>query len=382
MLPLLRRVGFLARKDLKFMMKAPETLVWLFVMPFVFFFFIGNMTGGFGGGPPQGEIMGVWSEDGGPLLAPIEARLDSLGYVIRHPDSLAQFERYRRQLLFPAAFSDSVLTGNQATVTYRNTDEDPLRGQYDDIRIQRALYETLADVVLVARDEAPLTEETFMERQGRPGLIGLQVEQAGSRRDPPVGFQQAVPGTMVMFILLIMFTSGTYMLVAERKEGALKRLAAAPVRRGEIVAAKGLSRMGLGVVQILVGLLAGALIFKVDWGEHPVALFLILLVYGGMAAMLAIILGSVVRTAGQAIGIGVLVTNVIAALGGCWWPIEVTPLWMQKLAMLLPTGWAMDAMHRLTSFGDSPSAVIPHGLMLLGSTALLIWVGNRVFKYE
>ena len=40
------------------------------------------------------------------------------------------------------------------------------------------------------------------------------------------------------------------------------------------------------------------------------------------------------RTEGQAVGIGVLATNVLAALGGCWWPIEITPAWMQTLALV------------------------------------------------
>lgn len=52
----------------------------------------------------------------------------------------------------------------------------------------------------------------------------------------------------------------------------------------------------------------------------------------------------------QAVGLGVLTANVLAALGGCWWLIEITPEWMQLLQKFLPTGWVMDAIHRLVSF--------------------------------
>ncbi len=33
---------FIAGKDIKFMLRAKETILWVFIMPIVFFFFIGN----------------------------------------------------------------------------------------------------------------------------------------------------------------------------------------------------------------------------------------------------------------------------------------------------------------------------------------------------
>ena len=71
----------------------------------------------------------------------------------------------------------------------------------------------------------------------------------------------------------------------------------------------------------------------------------------------------------------------LGALGGCWWPIEIAPRWMQTLALCLPTGWAMDAMHRLVSFGD-PAAAVPHVLALGAGAGVLGGVAARVFRYE
>jgi ABC-type multidrug transport system permease subunit len=71
----------------------------------------------------------------------------------------------------------------------------------------------------------------------------------------------------------------------------------------------------------------------------------------------------------------------MAALGGCWWSIEVTPPWMQQLSLFLPTGWTMDAMHRLLSFGDDPVSVLPHLAALLGTALLLGSVAARKFRF-
>ena len=92
-----------------------------------------------------------------------------------------------------------------------------------------------------------------------------------------------------------------------------------------------------------------------------------------ISAAAGLMLGSIAKTDGQAAGLGVLAANVLAALGGCWWPIEITPAWMQKLQLFLPTGWAMDALHKLVSFGAGESVAVVAAASI-AATALR-WLG-------
>ena len=73
---------------------------------------------------------------------------------------------------------------------------------------------------------------------------------------------------------------------------------------------------------------------------------------------------------------------LLAALGGCWFPIEIAPSWMQTLSRLLPTGWTMHALHQLVNFGAGPAAAIPDVLALGAGALILGWLGTRVFKYQ
>jgi ABC-type multidrug transport system permease subunit len=126
----------------------------------------------------------------------------------------------------------------------------------------------------------------------------------------------------------------------------------------------------------------GTLLFGMQWGSNVWMVIVILVANAGAMASVGMLLGTVARTEGMAIGIGVASSNVLAALGGCWWPIEVTPAWMQKLQLFLPTGWAMDSMHRLISFADTPSSVLPHLAAMLLLSAVLLGVASRIFRYE
>jgi len=215
-----------------------------------------------------------------------------------------------------------------------------------------------------------------------PRMLQLEVKPAGTRIVPPSGYQQSVPGSMVMFTLVVLFTGGAASLTWERRMGLLRRLASSPVSRAAVVLGRWGSRMTLGIVQILFAMAVGRLLFHVDWGPHPAMVIAMLFAYGALAATLGILLGNFGRSEAQVIGIGVIASNLLAGLGGCWWPIEITPPWAQRFAMLLPTGWAMDALHKLVSFGASPASVIPHMCLMLGSALVAGYVLSRSFRFQ
>ena len=139
--------------------------------------------------------------------------------------------------------------------------------------------------------------------------------------------------------------------------------------------------MGLAIVQIGFAMVLGTLFFSVDWGPDVAMVGLLLLGWASLCAGLAIVSGNLSRTEGQAIGLGVFAANLLAALGGCWWPIEVTPGWAQRLALVLPTGWTMDGLHRLMSFQAGAAAAAPHLVALVFGALAVGWIATRTFRY-
>jgi ABC-type Na+ efflux pump permease subunit len=379
----LRRVLFVARKDLRFMLLARETLLWTFLMPIVFFFFIGNVTSGFS--RPRGEradpLRLEVGEGAGFLADELGRRLGEQGYAVTIGVPADPEAAPTRRVAVPAAFTDSVLAGTPATVLFEHEGEG-IGADYERFRVSRAVYAVLADLVVARGGGAAPTQEAFAALAAMPRTVRVESEPAGKRPRIPTGFEQAVPGILVMFSLLVMVTSGSVLLLIERKEGLLRRLASAPLRRGEVVAGKWLGKLSLGLVQMTFGMVAGTLLFGVDWGPDLPAVAGTLLAWCAFTSALGLLLGSVARTHGQAVAMGVIGSNLLAPLGGCWWPIEIAPRWMQKLATFLPTGWAMDALHRLVSFQAGPASAAWHVAALAAGTALLLVAGTRAFRWD
>ena len=172
------------------------------------------------------------------------------------------------------------------------------------------------------------------------------------------------------------------MLVQERTQGLLRRLASTPISKAEVIAGKWDGRMVLATIQITVALVIGTFLFKMNWGPNLGMVIVVLAAWGGFCASAGLWLGTVAKTEAQAGGLGVLAANALAALGGCWWPIEVTPDWMQFVQKLLPTGWTMDALHKLISFQAGAASAIPNVIMLLVAAAVFGWLAVRNFRYE
>lgn len=383
----MRNALFIAWYDLRHQLRQGATLVWVFVMPPVFFWFIGTVTAGFSGAVSGGSTTPiiVAAESPGFLQEQIDLRLRDNQFDPEWRETVVPDENGdlpRRVLTFDANLSSQVIAGEPVTASY-DTRASALSRDYEVIRIQRSLYTALADIVTAdARSPDDLTAAALVELNNETRVWQLDVAAAGKRQVIPSGFDQAIPGILVMFTLLVLLTSGAAMLVVERRQGLLRRLAYAPMSRLEVVAGKWGGRMVLAALQIGSAVAIGTLLFDMNWGPDIPMIILVLASWAAFCASAGLMLGSVAATDAQASGLGVLFANVLAALGGCWWPIEVTPAWMQTLQNFMPTGWTMDALHKLISFEAGAASAVPYVITLLLGALVAGAIAVNRFRYE
>jgi len=185
---------------------------------------------------------------------------------------------------------------------------------------------------------------------------------------------------MVMFVLMSVLVTGAVRLLLDRENGRLTRILAAPVAEGTVVAAQFLSLGALGAVEAAYFLLLGRLVFGQSLGPHPLAVVAVLLFTVAAVSGVGVILGATLRTARQAVAVGIFTTLVLAALGGCWWPVEILPAGMKTLALALPTGQAMHALVRLMVWGDSPAALAGFAVYMIAFGTVSAWVAAVLLR--
>ncbi|MHA2621459.1 MAG: ABC transporter permease [bacterium JZ-2024 1] len=354
--------------DLRRMFKDPMLWVWLFLMPIVFTYFTGRFSSA--PRPPRAEIK-VENEDAGPLGNKfVDALRSDRVLLILTPDDEKAAEA-DAILKIPGDFSARLDRNEQVEVTLRVVATGG-SGRLAESVVWQGWYRFLE-----ARAKGDNLAQEGSHGQG--SLIVLREELLKGGRQIPRGYQQAVPGNLVTFVLVILLTSGSATLALERAHGLLRRLASAPLPRLHIVLAKALSRLALAAIQIGIFVILGATVFKVDWGDRP---FPLALVIGGFALTsvgIGMWTGSRIRTPEAAAGLGVLIALSLASLGGAWWPLEVVSPPLQTVARLLPTGWVMNAIHSLTLFQEPFRAIIREvlALYLVGGVTLYL-AGRRI----
>ena len=203
------------------------------------------------------------------------------------------------------------------------------------------------------------------------GTIGGQLQQ---------GLGQSVPGMGIMFALMNIF-GGMAALIVERQQWTLQRLAVMPVSRRTLLAGKILARFSLGLLQFLVVFIVGA-VFKMNFGKDPLALLLLVIMVCLAITALAFAVGSGMKNSAQASMLGLLLTLVLASIGGAWWPMEISPKFLQIIGHISPVAWAMDGFTALTYHGARLVDILVPLAVLTGMTIVLFLIAIPRFKYQ
>ena len=234
-------------------------------------------------------------------------------------------------------------------------------------QIKDALYQQALEM----EKEENLTVDFVLSGTTQEHTMGESLQQ---------GLGQSVPGMGTMFVLMTIF-GGMSALIVEREQWTLQRLASMPVSRSTLLAGKILARFCLGLLQFLVVFIVGAL-FKMNFGKDPLALLLLVIVYTLSITAFSFAIGPGLKNPAQASGLGLLLTLTMAPLGGAWWPMDISPRFMQIIGHITPVAWAMDGFTALTYRGAILTDIWVPLTILLGMTVVAFMVAIPRFRYQ
>ena len=184
-----------------------------------------------------------------------------------------------------------------------------------------------------------------------PGVLGYtEIDLAGREIGAVAGFNAfdlQVPGFAVTFLLIGMLMGVSLALIDEDDWGTLERLRSASAPRRSTLSGMLLARFVVGFIQMAVLFAAGYALFGISLGRTPAALMMPAAAIAFAGAAFGLVVAGVGRTRDAVLPVGAIVIMTMAAVGGCWWPIDFEPVWMQQLALALPTTWAMRAFNDL-----------------------------------
>jgi ABC-type multidrug transport system permease subunit len=202
---------------------------------------------------------------------------------------------------------------------------------------------------LTAKTWAALTRSESSPVAHAPGSLGAAVyheEGSGLLKRGAVRYQILVPSYTVTFAFFLVLTAG-WLFVAERRQGTMLRLRAAPLSRGQILLGKLIPCYALSLLQGFFLLVAGKLVFGMGWGAEPLLLVPVVAATSFAAMGLALLVASLARTETQVAIYGTLLVLVLAGVSGCLMPRDLMPDEMKQISLVTPHAWALDAYAQL-----------------------------------
>ena len=387
MTSLLSQSLLISVKDMRIFAANRFALAFSFLFPFLFI--IGFTFALRGVGPEDEPLRFVLaSQDEGPIAGQIVAGLtadpDGRFIEMSHRDATRDLDagEIAGFVAFPAGFSQSMFTGQPTALQVRSQAEDPenaaaLVGIASSLARQINLNGVVIEAAASLASDAGLDPAALDMSSIRQvtGAVRFETQQVGDV-EPFDSSTITVPGYLVMFVFFAA-AMGAQSLVQERENHTLERMASNGVRREAIILGTLLSSAYLGLMQLAILWIVGVLAFGLDLGVSPAAVIGISVLMVAASSAFSVMLASLMKTRRSIDSAGVLISIMLAAIGGCWWPLFIMPTWLQALAKATPHGWANQAFNKLLVFGaggaDIGAEVIALALFTAGFLAIALW---------
>ncbi|HHU10704.1 MAG TPA: ABC transporter permease [Intrasporangiaceae bacterium] len=361
-----------------------SNIFFVFIFPLALVFFVGSQ---FGGGGPGGSVVVVGSDS--PLRTALVSQLDRLALEVKTADGDEM-----RELVARGGADVGVVIPPEA-VTALDSGGEPV---LEIIAGSQSNAPAIAQVVRNAGSAATLRvgqERALAQAGASEADIGAALDRADAQVDAArvtvedtsglaqqfrgLGqFDLGAAGQLLLFTFLTTL-AGAVTVIQARRQGVVKRIMSAPVTSGQALVGLALGRLVIALFQGGYIILATWLLFRVNWGD-PLAVGVLLLLFGLVAAGLSMILGVLADNEGLATGLSVGGGLVLGALGGSMVPLEIFPETMRKLAHLTPHAWGYDAMAEIQRHGGGVLDVLPQLGVLAAMAAVALALGAWLLR--
>lgn len=399
----MKKIIALVIKDTLVRFTSPLEWVFFLILPIIFTLVIGATAG-----PSDDSRVKVYVVDQAQntlsetLIETLEKSSSIRPEVKPLEEALSDFDQRKvtSVLIIPEGFTENALLQQQAELELRQ-----LPNNTDSMVVSQAVQsvlERVGGVVDIANASVAKAESlpgfTFDSAASRKAYFDQSREEAqilmeeapdrihevdGNTEDPIVfdAKSSSSAGQMITWVFIpLIGLCATF--AYERQKGTLRRLLTTPTSKALFLFATIAGQVLTALVQMVLLVLFGVFVMKLNWGHDLAALALILVTSALAAAALGTMMATFVKTEAQGNGLSIMIGMVMALMGGCWYPLELFPRAVQQAVKILPTTWSMQGMLDIVQRGLGVTAILPEAAVLTGFALVFFVIGILRFKYE
>lgn len=399
------RILSIVKYDFIKLLRDKTALVFMIVLPIAIMFFIGMAYSNNGKSTEKTKIpVGLVNYDESELVKAMVSNFgksDTIRLVEMKEEELYQSVRnatVEMGFIIPEDFEQEVLAGEKPQMQLLKL---PASADYVAVEvIWNEAFETLRmyditskyvmdKIAKVSDDNLGIIIPSFVEKledglKKTPIVSVKEIRVSGDSESTEYnGMNRSIIGIVVMFVMFSVVL-GMGDMLEEKKNHTWDRLSTTPTNRAIVTLGKIIATFITGWLQIVILMLFGHFVMGVDWGSSVISTIFILSIYLFCVTGLGMLLATLVKTNAQLGAYSSILIVTTSMLSGCYWPIELVPEFMQKLAKFFPQYWALKGLGNTVNANMGlDSAVFPVIILaLMGVLFFLLTIVNEKLKNQ
>jgi ABC-2 type transport system permease protein len=190
-----------------------------------------------------------------------------------------------------------------------------------------------------------------------------------------------VPGLVAVILMMISALLTSLAIAREKETGTLEQLLASPVHPIEVIVGKVIPYIVLALLDGLLIIASGLLIFGVPFRGSPLLLLVGTLIYLYPCLALGLLISTIARTQQFAMMLALILTILPSVmLSGFVFPVLSMPKFHQFLSSIIPATYYLRIIRGILLKGAGGTTLAPQALALLIIGTALLTVAVKNFK--
>lgn len=365
------RLFAIARKEALQLKRDSRSLILAFILPLFMVLFFGYAISW----DVKDIRLGVWDQDGTRASRELAEVFEASGYfsIREHPTSYEEVEeglsmsRLRAVLIIPPGYARDLGAGRR-------------------VPVQLLLDGSDANTATIAQNYAGAIVARHSTRvllNGRPMPEVAGAETRIWYNETLESRNMIVPGLVAVIMSIIAAMLSSLTIAREWERGTMEQLASTPVTRTEIILGKLLPYLLIGLVDVVVVVVAGIVVFDVPFNGNPLVLGALSILFLVGALGVGIFISSVADSQVFAMQAAMVATYLPAILlSGFLFDIAGMPVILQGITFLIPARYFVVVTRGVLLKGVGVGALWPQAVAMLIFAVVGLTLAIRIFKKE
>ncbi len=244
-------------------------------------------------------------------------------------------------ITFNTGFSDSVLDAKPDHIQLTS-----IKGAEVTSFVKSYLYQYIDNITLMSK-VANGNQETFDNLYNSFLQAEFKVSShtlADTSKNKDMSYQ-----TIGFLIMIMLMSAGNLseIILSEKENRTYFRLLSTPINSRKYIFSNIVSNMMVMTVQVLITLTVMTRIFHIDINIPFWEATAVMLIFALIAIGISLIIVAFTNNRSAASALQNLIIMPTVMLSGCFWPVEIMPASVQKIADFLPQRWTLNTLTML-----------------------------------